>query len=683
VTKDRIAIVGGGIAGLYAAWRLKALRQGDVRVYEAAERVGGRILTAEFGVFQKENEGSLTRLKAELGAMRFPNQHKLLLALCTELDIPDVDKTRKPAAWRAPFQLKSLFHLRGKILSKESFQREDIPYRVRAEERGKAPDELLEYAIFRMLQRMIDDFARKGVAQGSERVIFLKEFRKRLMDHEVVTAYDWVTFANHNYDFAGIPLRNIGFWNVLKHFLSSEAFLLVHDGFGFLSVISNWNAPEAFKWLLTDFSPHLRLQTVPGGLSKIVNELERRLGKGELGRDVVGDIINKNHTVREIHCDRSQGEDEFRLRFEESKDFVVADRLILALPPSALGRIRFFEDGQELCGDVERDWRKLVHCSRPHRLAKIVLAYEEPWWQHTGVPGAESGRLFTDLPMRQIHYFGPTWLAENGWVSGRPSKVSLVMVYNDSHYEAFWRTFHVHNNVYRSTSDGMTDARNTLGLKPEEIAGGSFRFLGPRKFGEISEAQTHGGIAKAPISNGDLVELSEREEFDEYEVRHRMEEKVRDQLTELHNYEVPMAIGGVYRDWSHDGGWHTWEPFVDVGAIKEVIVQPFYRDMNQRVRLRSCTRDEKSRLPVDELPRLPLYVCGEAYAWEQGWIEGALMTAERVAAIVSGRSEKPEKFLPDQDSFDKYMYAESAAEVQDRLRPLFELREKCRVANEK
>ena len=42
-----VAVVGGGIAGLAAAWFLR--ETADVTVFEAADRVGGKILTTEFG----------------------------------------------------------------------------------------------------------------------------------------------------------------------------------------------------------------------------------------------------------------------------------------------------------------------------------------------------------------------------------------------------------------------------------------------------------------------------------------------------------------------------------------------------------------------------------------------------------------------------------------------------------
>ena len=42
-----IAIIGAGMAGLYAAWRLleAGVNPEDIRLFEADDRVGGRVLT--------------------------------------------------------------------------------------------------------------------------------------------------------------------------------------------------------------------------------------------------------------------------------------------------------------------------------------------------------------------------------------------------------------------------------------------------------------------------------------------------------------------------------------------------------------------------------------------------------------------------------------------------------------
>ena len=72
-TKCHIATVGAGMAGLVAAWLLE--RAGpQVRLYEASQRVGGRVRTLR--------EGFSSGLYAEAGAMRIPARHKLTLHLC-------------------------------------------------------------------------------------------------------------------------------------------------------------------------------------------------------------------------------------------------------------------------------------------------------------------------------------------------------------------------------------------------------------------------------------------------------------------------------------------------------------------------------------------------------------------------------------------------------------------------
>src|SRR5438445_13518230 len=77
-TKCNIAIVGAGMAGLVAAWLLQ--RAGlQVRLYEASQRVGGRVSTLR--------EGFSSGLYAEARAMRIPEPHKLTLHLSKTYDL--------------------------------------------------------------------------------------------------------------------------------------------------------------------------------------------------------------------------------------------------------------------------------------------------------------------------------------------------------------------------------------------------------------------------------------------------------------------------------------------------------------------------------------------------------------------------------------------------------------------
>ena len=67
--------------------------------------------------------------------------------------------------------------------------------------------------------------------------------------------------------------------------------------------------------------------------------------------------------------------------------------------------------------------------------------------------------------------------------------------------------------------------------------------------------------------------------------------------------------GRSFRDWGDDpfgGGWNSWNIGVRSWVVKQQIVQPL-------------------------APRA-LYICGEAYSDAQGWVEGALQTADMMLA---------------------------------------------------
>jgi hypothetical protein len=110
--------------------------------------------------------------------------------------------------------------------------------------------------------------------------------------------------------------------------------------------------------------------------------------------------------------------------------------------------------------------------------------------------------------------------------------------------------------------------------------------------------------------------------------------------------------------------------------VKEVILQPFVKKGRG-----FAVRQPGATTTGDD--RLPLYVCGEAYAWEQGWVEGALMTAERVVAVIGGAGEHcgcPTWFAGgDRDIFRRYMYAELSVKEQAELNKLANVAQKTPV----
>ncbi len=85
-----------------------------------------------------------------------------------------------------------------------------------------------------------------------------------------------------------------------------------------------------------------------------------------------------------------------------------------------------------------------------------------------------------------------------------------------------------------------------------------------------------------------------------------MVEEAHRQLMEMHGLSsAPAPFAAAYRDWTEDpygGGVNFWQIHARSWEVMQAIVHP---------------RDD-----------VPVYICGEAYSQEQGWVEGALQTAE-------------------------------------------------------
>jgi monoamine oxidase len=80
------------------------------------------------------------------------------------------------------------------------------------------------------------------------------------------------------------------------------------------------------------------------------------------------------------------------------------------------------------------------------------------------------------------------------------------------------------------------------------------------------------------------------------------------QLRELHDMpDIPDPVASAFVDWGSEPygvAWHVWNVGVKSWDVMTRIVQP--------------------------LPDLDLFICGEAYSRSQGWVEGALESAQRV-----------------------------------------------------
>jgi hypothetical protein len=361
----------------------------------------------------------------------------------------------------------------------------------------------------------------------------------------------------------------MGLWNLLSHFLSSEAFLFAHDGFGYESVIANWNAAEALPWFLADFAT--TYHTLAGGMEQLVEALQERLKAASnvvlsTGCTVTS-ITPSRPSISPLAVTYNKLEDDG----SHSERRCHATNVILALPQNALRALRLDESFARTPREAER-FKEDVETVSGRDLFKLFLGYENAWWEQEATPGEPLPYVTTDLPVRQVYYAGPGSLWRRGKLPplARFAKAGMVLAaYSDAHYLDFWEWLE-------------TPTQRQRDITPERVR------------------QTR-------YFRGDWDHLNKEEHhlLDKHGIPPRMAYKVHAQLLRLHAREgmtVKPPHVGVFNHWH--GGWHTWNPGVKPWEVSLRLVRPF--------------------------PWVPLYLCGEAYSRDQGWMEGALKSAELV-----------------------------------------------------
>ena len=179
--RKRVLIIGGGIAGLVAAYELR--RQGhDPVVLEAQNRVGGRIYTLR---------NFAPGLYAEAGAMRIPRAHDLTLEYCRLFDLP-----LRPFVMGNP---RGLVYIGGVRMSAADAQisPERLPYQLEEHERGKSADQLWQDAIAE-IREMVDSAGEQAWAEIVRRYdeYSLYEFLKaRGLSEEAIEYYAVMNFV--------------------------------------------------------------------------------------------------------------------------------------------------------------------------------------------------------------------------------------------------------------------------------------------------------------------------------------------------------------------------------------------------------------------------------------------------------------------------------------------------------
>jgi hypothetical protein len=187
--------------------------------------------------------------------------------------------------------------------------------------------------------------------------------------------------------------------------------------------------------------------------------------------------------------------------------------------------------------------------------------------------GITAGRSVTDLPIRQCYYWG-TGPALDPNKPNVPRNSVLMASYNDGGSVEFWA--------------GL--ARDSARYYPPAIA------CPPGVPIPDPTTPEHASAALVAELQNELRELHGLSTLDSPDAA-----------------DIDPPYVTLFRDWTVDpfgGGWHFWK----IGARS--------KEVAARIRQPS--------------PPTPVYVCGEAWSHQQGWVEGALETADDVLENLLG-----------------------------------------------
>ena len=523
-----IAIIGGGVSGTYSAWRLQNSHpEKRIALFEYGNRIGGRL-------FSKKLPG-LPNVVAELGGMRYiPEDHIMVASLVNALQLETKDfpmGSTLPLYPSHPDESpeagseNNLFYLRGQYFRYRDFAEypDRIPYNLRETERGYGPEDLQ----VKVMNLICPGFADMTLTEQMKVKVYGQEIWK------------------------------YGFWNLLEHVLSNEAYLFMKEAGGYDANVANASAVTQLP--ATEYSDDTVFKTLKDGFQALPLELCKQFTTAP-GCTSEDSRVQTNKRLKSIKL-RNDKNGLYELTFqptitderdkthdvEQPEEVVYAKQIILAMPRRSLELIdsEFFDD----------PWLKEnIPSVLNQKAIKMFMAYEQPWWRSLGLV---AGRSVTDLPIRQTYYMG----TECDQPDGQPNTNSLLMAsYNDIGTIPYWKGLEK-GDAYQ----GYKPSYGCEDYKADEIV---------------------------PVS--------------EYQITDSMVKAAHRQVECLHNQKaLPMPYSAIYQQWGDDpygGGWHEWKA-------------------NYRLDEIMC----RMRHPVE---KESIYIVGEAYSYEQGWVEGALNTAE-------------------------------------------------------
>jgi monoamine oxidase len=517
-----VAIIGAGVSGLYSAYRLTTadenpLPAGQVQIFEMSNRIGGRLESVQLPGM---------KISGELGGMRYMTSQKIVTSL-----IEDVFADRLT---NIPFPMGEDAHHFGyfrkqrmKMNAWEEAQKNEKKFQTRYylndDDNGFSADQLFNKIVYNVLAA--DSWFMQNYGN---KITNPAPFKYRFQ----LTREDWNQVKpNLTYNFqgpyTGMKVNDIGFWNLIKDQVSQEGYEFLANAGGYYSNTINWNAAEAFPYMVGDFSNvGTQYKTILGGYDLIAYAL----AGAYLQQPKAGIFIGN----RLITFDKNESGYKYSLEFfnedNNQRWTLQANKIILAMPRRSLELLDqnnfFFQQDRNTV--LQRNIASVI--KEPS--LKILMGFESAWWKEDF--GTIAGHSITDLPVRQCYYFG---------TDPDDSHSLFLGSYNDMRTVTFWKTL----------EDNSSQNSNKLLFQPKPTA-------------RVSESQFDAELLSVQATKP-------------------MVDETLNQIRELHGREdIPAPYVTWYKDWSLDpygGGYHAWKARYNIKEVMPYMRNPIpYEDIH-------------------------------------------------------------------------------------------------------